>query len=92
MSKAVERPVCPWSRRYRNRSFVSSAVPKPANWRIVPRRPRYMSSARAMGAITLSGAPNTNAYYTHITAIKVGSVSGALSHVSGKSLSPRVTN
>ena len=42
MSNAVERPVCPCSRRYRKRSFVSSAVPKPANWRIVQRRPRYI--------------------------------------------------
>jgi hypothetical protein len=42
MSKAVERPVCPCSSRYRKRSFVSSAVPKPANWRIVHRRPRYI--------------------------------------------------
>ena len=42
MSKAVERPVCPWSSRYRKRSFVSSTVPKPANWRIVQSRPRYI--------------------------------------------------
>ncbi|GBD46525.1 hypothetical protein HRbin41_01353 [bacterium HR41] len=42
MSNAVERPVCPCSSRYRKRSFVSSAVPKPANWRIVQRRPRYI--------------------------------------------------
>ena len=42
MSNAVERPVCPWSSRYRKRSLVSSAVPKPANWRIVHNRPRYI--------------------------------------------------
>src|SRR5262249_10977945 len=42
MSKAVERPVCPLSSRKRKRAFVSSAVPKPANWRIVQSRPRYM--------------------------------------------------
>ena len=42
MSNAVDRPVCPWSSRKRNRSFVSAADPKPANWRIVHRRPRYI--------------------------------------------------
>ncbi len=41
-SKATERPVVPCSRRYRYRRFVSSAVPKPAYWRMVHRRPRYM--------------------------------------------------
>src|SRR5919197_4897111 len=42
MSNAVDKPVCPWSSRYRNRWLVSSAVPKPANWRIVQSRPRYI--------------------------------------------------
>jgi hypothetical protein len=42
MSKAVERPVCPCSSKYRKRPFVSSAVPKPANWRIVQSLPRYI--------------------------------------------------
>src|SRR3954466_6243299 len=42
MSNAVESPVCPWSSRERKRSLVPSAVPKPANCRIVHRRPRYM--------------------------------------------------
>ena len=42
MSNAVESPVCPCSSRYRKRSFVSSAVPNPANWRIVHNRPRYI--------------------------------------------------
>ena len=42
MSNATESPVCPWSRRYRNRAFVSSAVPNPANCRIVHSRPRYI--------------------------------------------------
>ncbi len=42
MSKAVDRPICPWSSRYRKRSLVSSAVPKPANWRSVHSRPRYI--------------------------------------------------
>jgi hypothetical protein len=46
-SKAVERPVFAFvprafSRRYLNRAFVSSAEPKPANWRIVHSRFRYM--------------------------------------------------
>src|SRR3954467_10856958 len=42
MSNAVDRPVCPSASRYWKRSLVSSAVPKPANWRIVHSRPRYM--------------------------------------------------
>ena len=46
-SNAVERPVraavpLAFSSRYLNRLFVSSAEPKPANWRIVHKRPRYM--------------------------------------------------
>ena len=43
-SKAVERPVCPFSRRNLKRSLVSSAVPKPANCRIVQSRLRYMDA------------------------------------------------
>jgi hypothetical protein len=42
MSNAVDNPVWPWSSRYRKRSFVSSAVPNPANCRIVHNRPRYI--------------------------------------------------
>jgi hypothetical protein len=42
MSKAVERPVIPWASRYLKRALVSSGDPKPANWRIVQRRPRYI--------------------------------------------------
>src|SRR3990170_2875081 len=41
-SKATLRPSFPWERRYLNRTFVSSAVPKPAYCRIVQRRPRYI--------------------------------------------------
>src|SRR3990172_5292842 len=41
-SKATLSPSFPWERRYLNRTFVSSAVPKPAYWRIVQRRPRYI--------------------------------------------------
>ncbi len=41
-SKAVERPVWPASRRSLKRVLVSSAVPKPAYWRMVQKRPRYM--------------------------------------------------
>src|SRR6476646_5650767 len=41
-SNATERPVWPCSNRYRKRRFVSSAAPKPAYWRIVHRRPRYI--------------------------------------------------
>ena len=39
-SKAMESPVWPCVSRYLKRSFVSSALPKPANMRIVQRRPR----------------------------------------------------
>jgi hypothetical protein len=52
MSKAVERPVCPWPSRKRKRALVSSGVPKPANWRIVHSLPRYM----------LGYAPRVNGY------------------------------
>jgi hypothetical protein len=41
-SKATESPVWPAARRCRKRAFVSAAVPKPAYWRIVQRRPRYI--------------------------------------------------
>ena len=40
MSKAVERPVPPLRRISLKRALVSSAVPKPANIRIVQRRER----------------------------------------------------
>ena len=42
MSKAVERPVPPALRISLKRLLVSSAVPKPANIRIVQRRERYI--------------------------------------------------
>src|SRR2546426_8480371 len=42
MSNATLRPVSPWAIRYLNRRFVSSALPNPANIRIVHSRPRYM--------------------------------------------------
>ncbi len=42
MSKAVESPVWPCFRRKWKRSLVSSGVAKPANWRMVQSRPRYM--------------------------------------------------
>ena len=41
-SKATLSPVCPASSNARNRSLVWSAVPNPAYWRMVQRRPRYM--------------------------------------------------
>ena len=41
-SKAVESPVCPAARRSLKRALVSSAVPNPAYWRMVQKRPRYM--------------------------------------------------
>ena len=42
MSKAVDSPVCPCARRKWKRALVSSAVPNPANCRMVHSRPRYM--------------------------------------------------
>ena len=42
-SKAHDRPVWPAASRNLNRSFVASALPKPAYWRIVQSRPRYIS-------------------------------------------------
>ena len=43
-SKAHDNPVWPAPSRNLNRSLVDSAVPNPAYWRMVHRRPRYMSS------------------------------------------------
>src|SRR2546427_9091927 len=42
MSNATLSPVSPCAMRYLNRLFVSSALPYPANIRIVHRRPRYI--------------------------------------------------
>ncbi len=42
ISKAVESPVPPARKRSLNRTLVSSAVPKPANIRIVHNRSLYM--------------------------------------------------
>jgi hypothetical protein len=39
-SNAVESPVWPWASRNLNRSFVSRALPNPANWRFVHSLPR----------------------------------------------------
>ena len=44
MSKAVDRPSPPARSSSLKRPLVSSAVPKPANWRIVQRRERYMDA------------------------------------------------
>ncbi len=41
-SKAVLRPVWPFSSRNLKRSLVCRGVPKPANWRMVQSRLRYM--------------------------------------------------
>jgi hypothetical protein len=43
MSKAVDRPVPPLRSSSLKRALVSSAVPNPANIRIVHRRDRYIS-------------------------------------------------
>ncbi len=42
MSKSVDSPVCPWAMRYLKRLLVSSPVPKPAIWRMVHKRLRYI--------------------------------------------------
>src|SRR5580658_8343831 len=44
MSNAVERPSPPDASNALNRSLVSAAVPKPANWRIVQSRERYIDA------------------------------------------------
>ena len=44
MSKAVERPSPPERSSSLKRPLVSSAVPKPANWRMVHSRERYMEA------------------------------------------------
>ena len=44
MSNAVDRPLPPERRSSLKRRFVSSAVPKPANWRIVHSRDRYIEA------------------------------------------------
>ena len=60
-SNAVDRPVAPTPRSARNRSFVSAAVPNPANMRMVQSFERYMDAftraacvrelARALGIL-----------------------------------------
>ena len=44
MSKAVDSPSPPARSSSLKRSFVSAADPKPANWRMVHRRERYMEA------------------------------------------------
>ncbi len=44
MSNAVESPLPPAASSARNRSLVSSAVPKPANWRMVQSLDRYIEA------------------------------------------------
>ena len=44
MSKAVDSPLPPERSSSLNRALVSSAVPKPANWRIVQSRDRYIEA------------------------------------------------
>ena len=63
MSKAVESPVWPCSSRYWKRSLVSSGVPKPANWRIVQSRPRYMVAC----------GPRVNGYSPGLPIVSSGS-------------------
>ena len=42
MSKSTLMPVWPWAIRYLKRWLVSCGVPKPAIWRIVQGRERYI--------------------------------------------------
>ena len=61
-SNAVERPVLAFvplvfSRRYLKRRLVSSAEPKPANWRMVQRRLRYMVLCTPRVNGNLPGSP-----------------------------------
>ena len=44
MSNAVDRPLPPDRRSSLNRALVSSAVPNPANWRMVQSRDRYIEA------------------------------------------------
>ena len=44
MSNAVDRPFPPERSSSLNLSFVSTAVPKPANWRMVHSFERYMDA------------------------------------------------
>ena len=44
MSNAVDSPLPPAASSARNRSLVSSAVPKPANWRMVQSFWRYIEA------------------------------------------------
>ena len=44
MSNAVDRPLPPERSSSLKRRLVSSAVPKPANWRIVHSRERYIDA------------------------------------------------
>jgi len=57
-SNATERPVWPRPSSVRKRRFVSSADPKPAYWRIVHGRPRYMST---YGPLVNGKAPGCSA-------------------------------
>ena len=55
MSKAVDSPSPPERSSSLKRPLVSAAVPKPANWRIVHRRERYMDAYGPTGVGELPG-------------------------------------
>src|SRR5213080_3898792 len=72
-SNATETPCWPPASRYRKRAFVSSAEAKPAYWRIVHGRRRYMSryGPRVNGAVP-GGSSRSGAspgVYTGLTSI-----------------------
>jgi hypothetical protein len=60
-SNAVDSPVCPASRRSLKRPFVSAAVPKPAYWRIVHSRPRYIEACTPRANGNRPGSPRSRA-------------------------------
>ena len=60
-SNAVERPVCPAASNSLNRVLVSCADPKPAYWRIVQSRPRYIDGCTPRVNGNSPGAPSFDA-------------------------------
>ena len=58
-SNATDSPVCPAANNVRKRVLVSDAVPNPAYWRIVHRRPRYMDDCTPRVNGKLPGSPRS---------------------------------
>src|ERR1041384_1133314 len=64
MSKAVDSPVTPCSRRYLKRLLVSSGVPNPANCRMVQSRPRYIVGCGPRVYGNCPGNPLSRRYFS----------------------------